>query len=416
MGKPDSTTDVVAYEREPSVTDTPAVIGRQPILDTDGQLFGYELLYRRTAILDDTNFMTRSVIADLLTSFDLASLANEKRLFVNVTADALQRGYLRLLPPDKTVVELLENFELTDEILEACRELKQAGYLVALDDVTSLASVEHALDVVDIIKVDMLDTGLIEQARLAKACKERNLRLLAEKVEDRQVVERSTELGYSLFQGYFFCRPASIVGSSLSTQRVSLLRLIARLARRDHDLDSLEEVMLSDPTLCYQFLRMINSSYYGFRSDIKRIKHAMVLMGISDVQRWAMLLAMTSAVDGHPTELMRQSLIRARFCELRLSSLDGGAPEDGFLIGLLSVLDVLAGRPMSEIVDPLPLGNELKDALCGARGPLRDVLEEAFAAEIDPAGVAGNPIDSNRIFVESLRWADSTMRTCEAVF
>ena len=390
------------------------LVGRQPILDGTGRLYGYELLYRRTAMLDDSDAMTRSVIADVITAFDIDTLSNNRSLFINATAEALTKGYVRLLPPERTVVEMLETVRIDDRVLAACRDLRRLGYRLALDDVTELEPVRHALDFVDIIKVDILDVGERELERIIQGARFSGCALLAEKVEDHETVRRCRDLGFTLFQGYYYCKPTRIAGSGVTASRLSFLQLLRDLARDDHDFNSLERTMQRDPTLCYQFLKMVNASFYGFRHRINGIKHALVLMGVNEVRRWALLLSLTAATANQPQELMRQALTRAKFCESRAIRLGGLQPADGFLAGLFSILDSATGMDMRDIVAPLPIDDEIKQALCGGEGPVRQILNEVVQAELDPTALAEDAVIINEAYLQALRWADKMLDVCLA--
>jgi c-di-GMP-related signal transduction protein len=353
-------------------------VARQPILDGDGTIFGYELLFRAGAAnifgTEDFEHATASVIDDCVSVWGLDALAPTGRAFVNFGRHALLREGHRVLPRDRVVIELLENVALDAEVLAACRQLRDDGYTLALDDFIYTPDKAAVLELADIVKVDFLATTGADRVELAQRLRSQAVRMLAEKVESQEEFANARELGFTLFQGYYFCRPEMLSRQEASVSKINYLRLTSEVNQPDVDLERLEQIIKHDVALSLKLLRYLNSAGFAMRSKVTSIRQALALLGERPFKRWATVMALRMLGSDKSPELITQALLRARFCEL-LSTHVGlrGGEVELFLVGLLSTVDALLDRPMSDIVGELPLAPELRDVLLGkptARGTL----------------------------------------------
>ncbi len=359
-------------------------IARQPIFDPHLRVFAYELLFRggpKNAFTPYAN-ASASVIADSITLFDIQLLTGHTRAFVNVDELALRLGAARLLPPDRIVVEILETVQPSPEILAICRELRDAGYSLALDDFVDAPHSRPFVDLVQFLKVDfqLLDPD----ARKALAAKYRNpnISLLAEKVETQQDLDEAKSLGFSYFQGYFFCKPAMIETREIPGNKIIQLQLLNAVAAPELDFNPIEELLKQDPSLLYRLLRYLNSPVLGLRSEIHSVRQALSLLGEREFRRWVSVFSVITLSSGKPPELIRTALTRAYFCEefsrhVALQDKSSGL----FLMGLLSVADALLDKPMNDVLKLLPVTTEIKTALCGGQNSFREVYELLLAFE-----------------------------------
>jgi c-di-GMP-related signal transduction protein len=359
-------------------------IARQPILDTRLRVFAYELLFRggpQNAFQPFANAAS-SVIADSITLFDLEMLTGRARAFVNVDEMALRLGAPRLLPADRIVVEVLETVRPTEEVLEACRGLCSAGYQLALDDFLDSAALAPLVEFARYLKIDfqMLDTSA--RARVANKYADKNLFLLAEKVETEAEFREARDLGFSYFQGYFFCKPSMLETREIPGNKVAHLQLLNAVAAPELRFDVIEGLLKQEPSLLYRLLRYLNSPILGLRSEVHSIRHAITLLGENEFRRWASIFAMISMSAGKSPELVRTALTRAFFCEEFSAAVglrDKGASL--FLMGLLSITDALLDKPIKEVLRDIPVTQEVKTALCGGANRFRDVYELVLALE-----------------------------------
>ncbi len=364
-----------------------AFVARQPIFDRQQVVQSYELLYRSSAenrcICDDLDRASLTVIDQSLSVFGLDALVGEHRAFINLTRRVIVDGLVSVLPVDRVVLELLETVEPDAEIIGACRALKEAGYQLALDDFVHKPEAEPLLALADVVKVDFLATpsaGRRELARLRD--RHPQLHLLAEKVETQEDFREGTELGYELFQGYFFCKAQIVTGKQLAPQKLSQLRFLQAISRAELDLDEVEGIVRQDLSLSVRLLRYLNSAALGLRSKVASIRHAMVLLGERALRQWAYVSGVAALGADKCPELVSTCLVRARFCELAARPCGLGArANDLFLVGLLYAIDALLDRPKEQALSEMALTDELRAAVLGAPSALTRVLQLVLAYE-----------------------------------
>jgi EAL and modified HD-GYP domain-containing signal transduction protein len=362
-------------------------VARQPILDGRNQVFGYELLYR--AALADTSWAggpgdqaSARVLNDALLSVGLATLTSGTLAFLNVSHQVLLNDLVTVLPPDGIVVELLENIPVTDAVLDACRSLQNRGYAIALDDFTPGCSAEALLPYATYVKIDLMTTPPEQLEALGARLLSRGLRLLAEKVETAEAFLLARAAGCSLFQGYFFCRPTTYSLGAIAPRRLAYLRLLAALNRPGVTLASLEEIIKQDASFSLRVLRCVNSAAFGVRHRVRSLDEALLLLGLDRVRTWASLWSVAGVTVGATPELLIFTMLRARCCDLlgeMLTDTDDDA--DHFLLGLCSLLDVILGRALEEVLDELPLSTGTRAALLGSETRGRYVLDAVRSYE-----------------------------------
>jgi EAL and modified HD-GYP domain-containing signal transduction protein len=400
-------------------------IARQPIFDVTSDVMGYELLFRNGLTncfaATDGNEATRQVLLNTFVLFGLSRLTGGRPAFINFTRDYLLNDLVRLFPTHSVVVEILEDIPPDREVVAACRGLKDAGYTLALDDVTELEPYGELLDLVDVIKVDFIAAGPEKRRAMAKQLRGSRLRLLAEKVETHEEFTEAVNEGFALFQGYFFSKPEVVKRRDVPGNRAQYLRLLRELRKPDVTVDGLERIIKQDLSLSYRLLKYINSPLFGLRSEIRSVRHALTLLGERDVRRWAMLAALHEVAPDKPSELLETGLLRARFCET-LSGVLGAdtrdTAEEMFLVGLFSVLDGLLDVSLEEAVREAGVPARVKGALLGVPGPLRNVFELESAYERGDWEQATLLLDVlkidlravSQVFVDSVDWASHATR------
>jgi EAL and modified HD-GYP domain-containing signal transduction protein len=360
-------------------------VARQPVFKTDLSIWGYELLFRdnpeaRTAQFQNPEIATSQVISDGF-SIARASMSHRAKTLINFS----ERLILDEAPyalPDGEVVELLEEVQPSEEILKKCRELKK-HFLLAVDDYTGASLYRPLIDLADIVKVDVLNMdpdnirAVVQQLRDFKGL------LLAEKVEDYAMFELTRTMGFELFQGFFFSHPVTISGKKLASNEISKLRLMHELERTHFDPQTFTEIIQSDVAISYRLLSFINSPGVGLLCEVRSIKHAIKLLGEKRVRQWLRILIMA---DVAPTkkgmELVQLSVTRAYFLRSLAERYETPVEEDSmFLIGLLSLLDVILNQRMSELLQYIALDTDLADTLLGTETEARSWLELAIACE-----------------------------------
>jgi c-di-GMP-related signal transduction protein len=351
----------------------PRFVARQPILTCDQKVFGYELLFRQGVEnyfeSSDSEAASRSVLeSSTLMGFEM--LCDGRRAFINCTRELLLSDYITLLPPAQTVVEVLETVPADELVVKACRRLKDAGYLIALDDFTVNDPRKDLIELADIIKVDLRLATPEQNATLVKRYRALRRRMLAEKVETIEEFTSAKKAGFLYFQGYFFRRPEMLATSKISTARMSYLRMLQAASRSELDLEEVESVIKTEVSLCYRLLRYLNSTVFALSNEIHSVRHALSLLGEREVRRWVRLVATLAAGQNKPSDLVLSALVRARFCELLSPKIQMG-DSDLFLMGLLSLMDVILEIPMPVALENIPLHQDCKEVLLGKPSRLR---------------------------------------------
>lgn len=356
-----------------------AFIGRQAIYDRNCRVFGYELLYRaaaadRTATFRDGDNATAEVIVTTFLDIGLERICADRHAFINLTRSYLVEGTPLPFPPERTVIEILEDVTLDDALLANVARLRREGYTLALDDYRYDPDHAPLLDLIHIVKIDVRALSGAELREHFALLKPRGLRLLAEKVESEAEFREFHDLGFDYFQGYFLAHPKLVTGRRLPPNRLNTLHLLARLQDPDIEFEEIEAHLARDPSLSLRLLRYINSAAVGMRRHVDSLQRAVMLLGLLTLKRWISVLALT-ADNQKPRELVRTALTRARMSELLCAHGAPAAPGPCFTVGLFSTLDALLDAPLDELLAELPLTGEVKAALLEHEGPIGEVLD-----------------------------------------
>jgi c-di-GMP-related signal transduction protein len=360
-------------------------IARQPIFDRRLNVFGYELLFRSSSDNHFTaaEYATAQVIVDSTMLLRLDTLIGSGRAFLNMTHDELRSGSAFLLSSSKTILEIPGAPAASAETILACEHLQQAGYALALDGFQDEPHWKALLPFASFLKVDFRATPSEQRQSIARTLATRSLRAIAARIETREEFNQAYHAGYSFFQGFFFLQPELIVARDLPASKVNCLRLLREAAAPELRYGDIEDILKQEPSLLYKLLRYLNSAAYGLAREVNSVPHAIALLGEKEFRRWVHVVAIVAAAHNEPTEVLRSALVRAYFCE-RLSQLLE-VPRSGsefFLVGLLSVLDVLFARPLPEILAELSVSQDIRSALLGGSNLLRDVFEAVLAYEV----------------------------------
>ena len=342
-------------------------VARQPILDLRGRVHGYELLFRngpKAAFRGDGDFATRTML-DNTVIFGLEKLTGGLLAFVNCTRESLTEQLVDVLPPAMTVLEILETLEPTPELIGACRKLKAAGYRLALDDFVWAAKFDPLIEIADYIKVDFMLTGAEERKKLLKRVAGTKIAMLAEKVETQKDHEEARAEGFTLFQGYYFCRPLLLENRKVPANRLSHIEILQLLQDDSIELYRLTRLVKRDASLTYRLLRLVNSPICAMRQEVRSIQAALLAIGEDAFRRIATLAITSELSAGQPVEVLRMAFVRGRFCE-EAAGLCGLDATEQYLLGMLSLLPAMLRIPMEELTPALGLREEIRDALKGA--------------------------------------------------
>ena len=361
-------------------------IARQPILNENKRLFAYELLYRGkdTGNLSgvDGNRATSSVLTSAFLTEGLEKISNNKPCFINFTEELLIKNIPASFPPNKIIVEILEDVQPTTEVVAACKKLKEEGYILALDDFVYEEKLKPLIQLADIIKFDLRLTPVDTIHRVLYRLSSYKIKYLAEKVESYEEFEMALKLGFVYFQGFFFATPEKIRIKEIAANKLSLLQMLAEINRPDISTSKLTAIISADVSLSYKLLRYVNSSYFYRVSKVESIAQAVAFLGENEIKRFVTLLVISEIASEKPVELVRLAAVRAQFCNLLGTHTTVKViPSELFMLGLFSLLPAMLDSPMETIVSKLPLSQEIKEALTLRRGQYAPFLQAVVAYE-----------------------------------
>jgi c-di-GMP-related signal transduction protein len=343
-------------------------VARQPIFDRKLNIFAYELLFRNDFV-ENCNSMnndqvTNEVISNSFLQIGIDTLTSGKKAFINFTSTSLKNNIPAILPKEFIAVEILEDVVPDEEIIKVCKDLKEKGYVLVLDDFLFKPEYLPLVELVDIIKIDFRITSFKEQQEIIHKLNAYSIKFLAEKIETQEEFQRALTMGYSYFQGYFFCKPSIISRKKLSSYKTNHLQLLQELHKQDLDFNKIEMIIRQDVSMSYKLLKFINSSIFGFRMKINSLHQALTLLGQKELFKWISIITLKGIGSNKPCELILSSLIRARFAEkLAADENIKVRSSDAFLMGMFSHIDALLGRPLDEILEEISLSEEIIDAL-----------------------------------------------------
>lgn len=397
-----------------------AFVARQPIFDRELVPVAHELLFRdgfdNALVTTDAAAATSSVISMSALVFGVEELTGGKKAFINITRDNLLGRHVHLLPHDRVVPEMPREIRPEPVVLEACGRLRKAGYQIALDDV-GCDDRGPLLDLADVLIVDFLASKRGQLPNLVKSLRQKNVKMIAKRIEEHQQFEQAMDLGFDYFQGFFFAKPQIVSREQVPASRRHYLELMREVNRPSLSFEELHDVIRQDVSLTFRLLRYLNSAHFGLPVEVKSIKHALVLLGEREIRKWATLISLACMGDDKPSELLLLALTRARFLE-RLAPVVGMGDDaqEMFMMGMISLLDAIVDRPLRECLKEIPITKRLVETLLGARGPYRDVLDTAISYERaawDDLAQSARRLRLSEselppIHLDALRWARQT--------
>lgn len=392
-------------------------LARQPIFDTEKNLYGYELLFRDGVQNSFPDVNADEATSKLITEHHLLmgveKITGGHLAFINFSADTLIHHFPTSINPASMVIEVLETVPISSELLTACKELHRMGYKLALDDHDFEPRWDIFLPYISYIKVDVRQFNILQISKYISRVKHHNVTLLAEKVETQQEFEKLRQLGFQLFQGYFFARPEMLKHKKIASSKLNLLLLIAESSKVRLDFEKLSHIVERDLGLSYKLLRFVNSASFAREQAIGSLKHAMVYMGEAELKKFIALLTLANLKEDGPTELLNMSVVRARFCDqLSIKRGDPENPPAAFLTGLFSLVDALLEQPLQDLLNDLPILPEIKAALTAEAGDLGLYLQLAKAFEAGlwqqqqqiSSQLFSHAVDLNNMYLEAVSW------------
>ncbi|WML47886.1 HDOD domain-containing protein [Neobacillus sp. PS3-34] len=368
-------------------------VARQPIFTEKEDVFAYELLYRNNQVNQfpqiDGDKATADVIINSFLNIGIDELSNGKPCFINFTDNLLKVKLPTFFHPKEIVIEILESVEISAELIQICKELKELGYQIVLDDFVLNEQnpyLSRLLPCIDIIKVDFQNTSVLMREKIESLAKKMKIKLLAEKIETREEFSEAASSGYQYFQGYFFSKPVIVSSKDIPVNIHSYYEIINLLSADEPSVDKITKLIEQDLSLSYKLLKLINSPSYRPRQKISSIRQAIVLLGLIEIQKWIFVLAVreTKGVKKDLSkEMVSMSLTRAKMSESIAIQLQRFTEASSyFMTGMFSLMDTLLNMPMEKVLNDLPLQENICEALNGQSNEYKKVLDLTIAVEM----------------------------------
>jgi len=373
-------------------------IGRQPIMDGDRNIYGYELLFRggydpNEAQFDSAEGATATVLHNAIMNLGLETVVGNHKAFINFPQSFFCTHEEPSFSNNIIVIEMLEDVEPTEEVIAGVAALKDSGYLIALDDFIFKQKLVPLIRLADLIKFDVQYVKLDNLPVLFnKVKKVTQAKIVAERVETKAMFNACKAAGADYFQGYFFAKPEIISGQQLSVNQLNLMQLLEKIADERINLDDLANVIEKDVGLSHKLMKFAEQYRNARMPSFSSLKEVMSLFGLKRVQSWATMLSLAALTDVLP-EVFNLARVRAIFMR-RLAQKKGLTNVDSYyLAGLFSLLDTLMGKALSELLAQLPINEAIKTGLIEGQGDYGELLAiaqgyESIVVKMEEPGVA----------------------------
>lgn len=360
-------------------------IARQPIFNKNLDVYGYELLFRSNSSstsFGNANYTeATAIVLGGLFETGIEQIVEGKKAFVNFDYEFILSDTVELINPDTLVIEVLENVRPDSDIIQRLEYLKSKGYKVALDDFINDDETQEIIPCADIIKFDIMATPLDTIVADVETIKKAGKVLLAEKIETEDDFIQAKNLGFTLFQGYFFSKPAIVSkANETKTFKSQYAKIINELNSEEPSYQNIAEVIETDVNLAYRLMKV--ASGRSNEKTVDTIKKALVFMGLKEIERWMNILMLQDLSMHKPKELLRLSIIRSKFAEYIASNSDfKKRKSESFMMGLFSVIDAMLDQSMEEALSEIPLAEEIRTALIKGEGDFKPILDMIISYE-----------------------------------
>jgi len=389
-----------------------ALVGRQPIYRDNLSFFAYELLWRHPELSEENlakgDGATADVFLNTFLDIGLEQVVGQNLAFINITRNFFLNDFCSLLPASRVVLEVLEDIEPSEPLIQSIADLTEKGYRIALDDFVYKDHLRPLVELANTVKLDIHTLSWKEVQKQCEILRKFNVKLLAEKVESYPEYQRCRDLGFDYYQGYFFCEPQIVGQRQIPVNRLTALRVVAKLQDSNIRPAEAEEVVNQDLAISYKLLRYVNSSLIALSREIQSVRHAVALVGTRRICDWASIMLLAK-VDDKPKELVVTAMIRARMCERLAGAVGAKNTDQFFTVGLFSVLDALLDQPMTKVLEALPLSDTIKAALTEGSGQMGAALqcvrnyERGLWDDVRFENVSTETIRD--VYLESIEWA-----------
>ncbi|NVK02510.1 MAG: HDOD domain-containing protein [Oceanospirillaceae bacterium] len=396
-----------------TAANSQVLLVRQPIFDHEQRVVGYELLGSGSAT--DLNLMQADDSGELILSVytTLSEHGEEKRVpgFVSIPETMILADELPQLPARQVVMQVYSADATRPQLQEKLKSLVADGYRIALHVEKLTKSLVPLLDIVQIARVDVSTKSAEEIAKWVKALRQHKVAVMAVQIASMEQLGECIEAGCKLFEGSFLSKPKVVKGRKINANEVALMQLIQSLQKPNVKPEEIEQLVMRDPVLTYKLLRIVNSAAYSLVRKVESIAEAVVMLGMEQVKKWATLIAATSHQE-KPEELSRALLIRGRMCELIAEGMKYPNPSGFFMAGMMSGFHLMLDITPEELMDQIPLGEDIQQAVRDRAGIMGSTITHAIAYESGDWDQLPADFDSalfESAYRQSLQWTKEAM-------
>ena len=363
-----------------------SILARKPVLNLNKNVVAYEIIFKNSygdKITPDNIDATAQEISNDVEFIEQTNLSNGKKIFMNFTKDLLKNEIVDFLAKDNLGIEISEDIDYDANIIENIVKLKNQGALIILNDLNPYKPNTTLIKYADILKLDFNKFKEDEHALIINLLKNKynkNLKFMAENINEHEEFNQARECGYDYFQGIFFTKPEVMANRNIPGYKLNYLNFLKELNKDEIDFDRLESIIKNDMSMTVSLLSMINSAYYGY--NVSSIKQASTLLGINGLKKWSLIYLAEGLRNDKPDILFVNTLTRAKFSESVAEDFDIEKKSgELFTMGMLSMMDAFLNRPLEDIIDEISLTDEVRKALLKGEGLLGEILELAIAFE-----------------------------------
>ncbi|MDL2288539.1 diguanylate cyclase [Oscillospiraceae bacterium OttesenSCG-928-F05] len=382
------------------------------VLTASGRTYGYELIDSGEDSERGPSTVSLTEFNRTLDALGLEDMENDARYFIAGSNQLMSEAVLKNLPKNKFIIEIHAG-DMSEAELSQYRELKKRGYTLALTGMRGDRTNPDLMFLADFCRFEPGTTPGAIQKRVIEDYPDKQF--IATDVDTAAQFHEAKDNGFKFFQGFFFNSPPETRNTKeIDPLKINYFRLLQLSSAEGYvDFNEISDIISSDVALSYKLLRLLNSAALGLRYRMSSIKMAVAYLGEENLKQWIALLALRGLGSDKPLELVRLSLIRAKFGEqLAPMFIPRRSPRHVFLTGLFSLLHIALDVPKEELLNNIPLAEDIKESLLTKNGVYSDLL--TFFSSYEYANwdevsryVSDNRLDSqavNDAYIASVKW------------
>lgn len=390
-------------------------IGRQPILDSNANLFAYDIVYRNAedeveANVSSNRYASASVINRILNIFGTDSIPGKQKAFIKIDEKFLLNDLIFSIPKELFIFALLESVSMSEYVVERVQQLYAKGYTLALNDISltkdRMETYRSIFKELSYVKLNLNFPALSVYKELIQEFNNNSIDIVGTKIETAKEYRQAREIGCECFQGYYFAEPKILEHAKYAPSQMEIIE-IYNLLMQDTNIDEITTKFETCPALTLQLLQFINSGAFHFKNKISSIHHILTLVGRKPLAQWLMLMIYSKSITkSKPSPLMLMVSYRTQLMQDILKKIEPNVGSnrlgEAYFVGVLSLLDTAFGIELQRILKDLNISEEVEKALLEEKGLLGEIYKltkdiEAFNVEKIEAFIIKYNIDAKEM-------------------